>query len=241
MFKINFKIILIVITLINCASNVLLKADIEQPQSNNAEVKIPLKNIAPQEDEKLKRFIKNLNNPRIIYKDGQIIFYPSPNIEIRQNKVILIAILIFVCLITIILIPVSLILLVVEMFHLADLSERKNLAESSNPHIIVDDYGIKIKKQNISWADIKNITKEERTTYSDGWVSSRRNIVYFYDKYLNGLFNLDDQDKYIEMSIDSLISVIYYFLEKSKTEFTQNVQKTTISENTTYYPVYTYR
>jgi hypothetical protein len=105
----------------------------------------------------------------------------------------------------------------------------------------LDDYGIKIRKQNTFWCDINNINKEEITKYSNGWEQSRQTLFNFYDKYLNCLFTLNDQDEYIEMSFDKLISLIYYFLEKSKTQFTQNVQKTTISENTTYQPVYRYQ
>lgn len=241
MFRSIFKIILLWGILIVSMSNILADANLKQNQSDKTEVKIPLQTITPQDDEALKQFIKKINNPRIIYKNGQVIFYPNPDIETVQNKVILIAVLIFVCSITIILLPVSFILLIVEIIFSCDLSTRKDLSRCLNPHIIADDYGIKIKKQNTYWSDIKSITKEEITTYSDGWVSSRKNISYFYDKRLNCLFNLDDQDKYIELSIDTLLSVIYYFLEKSKTEFTQSVQKTTISNNTRYYPVYTYR
>lgn len=241
MLKSNLKIILVLVTLIVGMSNILAEDNIKQNQSGKTEIKIPLKTITPQDDEALSQFIKKINNPRIIYKNGQVIFYPNPNVETMQNKVILIAVLIFVCSITVILLPISFILLILEIFYSCDLSTRKDLARCLNPHIIADDYGIKIKKQKIFWTDIKNISKEEVTIYSDGWVSSRNEIFHFYDKHLNCLFNLDDQDKYIELSIDTLISVVYYFLEKSKTEFTQNVQKTTISNNTRYHPVYIYR
>jgi hypothetical protein len=231
----NFTKSIFFITIITVCSQNNLTA------MQNAPKQITEKSSFEANKEYLEHFVKNINNPRIVYKNGQVIFYPNPNVQKIHDKIQLVTILLILCTISIILIPISFLLLIAEIVFWCKLSEKNNLLGSKTPHIILDEYGIKIRNQKTFWIDIKNISKEEITKYLDGWEQSRQTIFTFSGKRLNCLFTLNDQDDYIEMSFDKLISLIYYFLEKSKTEFTQNMQKTTLSENTRSYPVYTYR
>lgn len=244
MLKSNFKIIMITLILINCFSNALKSEPHQNTKSNKSkktEVKIPIKHLSPKTDEFIIGLIKAIKNPRLVYKDGQVIFYPDPDTKNIETSMKVIAVIMIICTITVVLIPIALILLIIELCLWYDLSTKNERKRSLIAYITLDDTGIEIKNQKIFWDNIINISKEEITKYIDGLENSKKNIFHFYDKYLRCLFDLQDDDEDISTNFNTLMSLIYHYLEKADIKFTQNVQKTSISENTRYQPVYVYR
>lgn len=232
--KILPSIILVLMFFTN-SSSTLKASSINKYSINTKAITLPLSNITPQEDAYLVQFFKNMNNSRIIYKNGQVIFYPDPSLaEIKIGMVILGA-LTCLCATSINLAPITIILLIIEVILVIVFYWQVTVKNSMDPYITLDDYGIKLKNQTISWAEINNISKEEITKYNNGWKVSEKTILHFYDKCLNSLFNLDSEDRYITANFDTLTSLINHYLKKSGSKFTQNCQKTTISKNTPYH------
>lgn len=238
--KILPTIILVLIFFTNF-SNTLKASTINKHSINTKKITLPLRNITPQEDVYLVQFFKNMNNPRIIYKNGQVIFYPDPSLAGITIGMVIIGVLTCLCATSIDLAPITIILLIIEVILVIGLCWQVTVKNSMDPYITLDDYGIKLKNRTTSWSEINNISKEEITKYKNGWKESEKTILHFYGKCLNSLFNLDSKDEYISANFDTLTSLINHYLEKSDSKFTQNFQKTTISENTPYHSVYAYR
>jgi hypothetical protein len=225
--------IIITLLFIGCFSNTL-RSELPQDTNSRTEFKIPLKNISSDVDNFITELIHKINSPRIIYKNGEVIFYPDPDVESLESAMKIIGIVIIISTLTVVLIPLSIILLIAEICLWYDLSTKKEQKRCLIPYVTMDDTGITIKNQKIFWGDICNISKEEISRYVDGTINTQKNVFHFYNKYLKELFDLQENDDNISSNFDTLITILYYYIEKSGIKLTQNVQRTTISSTDVY-------